>query len=150
MKKNWWKALSGILIGYSIYAGFVNEVPRLAILNETIRNIYFHVPMWFAMMALYTASLVTSIMYLSKFDLKNDRLAFVTAQTGLIFGLLGLSTGMIWAKYTWGSFWVNDVKLNGSAAAVLVYAAYFVLRGSVPDEMKKARLAAVYNIFALL
>jgi heme exporter protein C len=55
---------------------------------------------------------------------------------------------MLWAKYTWGAFWVNDTKLNGAAATMLVYAAYFLLRNSVQDEHKRAKLSAVYSIFA--
>ena len=47
-----WKLLGLALVGYSLYAGLMFEVPRLFILNETIRNLYFHVPMWFTMIAL--------------------------------------------------------------------------------------------------
>ncbi len=57
---------------------------------------------------------------------------------------------MIWAKFTWGAFWVNDPKLNGAAVGMLVYLAYIVLRGSVEEEDKRGRLAAVYNIFAFV
>lgn len=66
----------------------------------------------------------------------------------MVFGVLGILTGMIWAKYTWGAWWVNDVQLNGAAGTLLVYSAYFLLRGSLDDEQKRARLAAVYSIFA--
>lgn len=66
----------------------------------------------------------------------------------MVFGILGLLTGMVWAKYTWGAWWVNDVQLNGVAGTMLVYAAYFLLRGSMDDEQKRARISAVYNIFA--
>ncbi len=148
MLKNIWKAAAVLLVFYSIYAGLVNEVPRLAILNETIRNIYFHVPMWFTMMFLFGVSMVAGISYLHNFNLAADRVSEYAARTGLWFGMLGLITGMIWANYTWGTFWVSDTKLNGSAGTLLVYAAYLVLRGSVEEEHKKARLSAVYNIFA--
>jgi heme exporter protein C len=150
MKKHGWKAAGVVLVFYSLYAGLVNDVPRLAILNETIRNIYFHVPMWFTMMFLFGTSMVFSIRYLSKFDLRFDITADYAARTGLVFGFLGLITGMIWANYTWGTFWVSDTKLNGSAATMLVYGAYFVLRNSVEDDQKRARISAVYNIFAFV
>jgi heme exporter protein C len=55
---------------------------------------------------------------------------------------------MLWAKFTWGAFWTNDPKLNGSAITMLIYLAYFVLRGSIEDQEKKAQISAVYNIFA--
>ncbi len=77
-----------------------------------------------------------------------DVLAEESARIAMLFGTLGLLTGMVWAKYTWGAWWVNDVQLNGAAGTMLVYAAYFLLRGSMDDDQKKARISAVYNIFA--
>ena len=67
---------------------------------------------------------------------------------GLVFGILGMLTGMLWANYAWGSPWHGDPKQNGAAIALLVYLAYFVLRGSIENEEQKGRLSAVYNIFA--
>jgi heme exporter protein C len=66
----------------------------------------------------------------------------------LVLGILGIVTGMIWANYTWGTPWHGDPKQNGAAIALLVYLAYFVLRGSVQNDEQRARLSAVYNIFA--
>jgi heme exporter protein C len=148
MRKIWWKALAVILLIYSIIAGFLMDVPNLPILNETIRNLYFHVTMWFAMIIIMTVSVVYSIKYLGNFNRKNDHYALEAANTGMLFGVLGITTGMVWANFTWGAWWVNDPKLNGAAVTILIYTAYFVLRGSVDEEEKKARLAAVYNIFA--
>ncbi len=128
--------------------GFLGTVPAMPILHETIRNLYFHVTMWFAMMIMMLAGLVQSIFYLSKNKLYNDLLAEECARTGMMFGTAGLLTGMVWAKYTWGAYWVNDPQLNGAAATMLVYAAYFILRNAVTDDHKRARLAAVYSIFA--
>jgi len=122
----------------------------MPILHETIRNLYFHVTMWFAMMAVLCVSLYASIRYLGSFELKHDILAVESAKVGMVFGFLGIFTGMVWANYTWGAPWVNDAKLNGAAATMLVYAAYFLLRGSMEDPQKKARISAVYNIFALV
>jgi heme exporter protein C len=55
---------------------------------------------------------------------------------------------MIWAKFTWGAYWVNDPKLNGAAVTLLIYFAYLILRGSLEEEQKRAKVSAVYNIFA--
>lgn len=148
--KNWWKIVGVVLVLYSIVAGLLLDVPRLPILHETIRNLYFHVTMWFAMMAVFSASLYYSIRYLAGFDLKHDLLAVESARTGMLFGTLGILTGMVWANYTWGAPWVNDAKLNGAAGTMLVYSAYFLLRNSMEDEQKRARISAVYNIFALV
>jgi heme exporter protein C len=128
-------------------------VPRLFILNETIRNLYFHVPMWFTMVALMGVSLGYSIGSLRKpgiAALESDRKARLAAEVALVFASLGLFTGMIWARFTWGAYWTNDPKLNGTAVAMLIYLAYFVLRSSVEDPEKRARLAGTYNVFAFV
>jgi len=69
-------------------------------------------------------------------------------RVGVIFGLLGLLTGAIWAKHTWGAYWSWDVKQNTAAISVLVYLAYFVLKDSFEDYDQRARITSVYNIFA--
>jgi len=144
----WWKILGVFLVLYAIVGGLLIEVPRLPILNETIRNLYFHVTMWFSMIILLTASLVHSIQYLSSGSLERDTLATETASVGILLGLLGVITGSLWAKFTWGAYWVNDPKLNGAAITILIYLAYNILRGSLEDPKKRARISAVYNIFA--
>ena len=144
----WWKWLSIALLFYTVIMGFLVEVPRLPILHETIRNLFFHVTMWFAMIILMMASLVYGIRYLSTNNIDFDRKASETALVGIFLGILGLITGSIWAKNTWGAWWVNDAKLNGAAATMLVYFAYMILRGSMDDEHRRARIAAVYSIFA--
>ena len=127
------------------------DVPRLGILNETIRNLYFHVTMWFGMSILMFASWICSIGVLADGkNYKRDMYASELANTAVFMGVLGLVTGSIWAQYTWGAFWVNDPKLNGSAISMLVYVAYIILRGSIDEEQKRARIAAVYNIFAFV
>jgi heme exporter protein C len=128
--------------------GFLGHVPRLAILNETERNLYFHVPMWFGMTIILLASVINSVRYLRNPSPRLDILAHESAKTGILLGVLGLLTGSLWARYTWNTWWTTDVKLNGAAVTMLIYAAYLVLRGSVRDEQQRARLSAIYNIFA--
>jgi heme exporter protein C len=144
----WWKWLTVILLFYTLIRGLTIGVPRLTILHETIRNLFFHVTMWFSMILMMVLSMIQGIKYLQKNDLKADLKSEQYAVTGIVFGILGLITGSIWARYTWGAWWVDDAKLNGSAATMLVYAAYIILRGSMDDEHKRARIAAVYGIFA--
>lgn len=148
MKKSWWKILCVGLLVYTIIGGLLFSVPRLNIVNETIRALYFHVPMWFGMVILFLTSTVYSIKYIRKPSFENDLIAFEFAQAGLLLGILGIFTGMIWANYTWGSPWHGDPKQNGAAISLLVYLAYFILRGSVENTEQKARLSAAYNIFA--
>lgn len=122
--------------------------PYRNVIYETIRNTYFHVPMWFALMFMFMASVVYSILYLRKPERDLDRKAVAFTETGLLFGVLGLVTGMLWAHYAWGAAWSNDIKQLMTAVALLVYLAYFILRSSFDEPEKGARLAAVYNIFA--
>jgi heme exporter protein C len=147
-KQNWWKILGVVIIYYVIIYGFLIEVPRLAILNETIRNLFYHVALWFAMFILLIVSVIYSIKYLKNSSLETDSKASEFATMGVVFGLLGIATGSVWAKFTWGDWWVNDPKLNATTIALLIYLAYFVLRSSIEDGHQKARISAVYNIFA--
>jgi len=140
------------------FSGF--GFPFQIILFETIRNLMWHVPMWFTMFALMLFSVAYSILSLnamgqspggtSGFDkvLNYDQRARVYAATGLLFCTLGLITGSIWARFTWGAWWTNDPQLNGAMVVFIVYGAYFILRSSVQDDEKRARLAGIYNIFA--
>lgn len=148
MRKNWWKILAAVFVSASVVAGFMGPVPVLPILNETIRNVYFHVPMWFTMITLYLISVIYSIKYLNTGKMQYDTMAVEAVNTGVLFCFLGLLTGMQWANITWGEPWPNDPKLNGSAIATLMYLAYLVLRNALEEEQKRARISAVYNIFA--
>jgi heme exporter protein C len=155
VRKNWWKILSFIILIYTVVAGFLLDVPRLPILNETIRNLYFHVCMWMAMMVLFTCSVVHSILYLNKANHASDIKASSYATMGCLFGVLGYITGAEWVSVTWltdqgqsFSSVLKEPKLIGAAIALLIYGAYFVLRGSFIDMDKRSRVSAVYNIFA--
>ena len=148
MRKIWWKFLAAGLVLYTVIFGLIGEVPRQPILNETIRNVYFHVPMWFGMMALMISSLVYSIKYLRNGQIQDDVYAVEFANVAIVFGVLGFITGSIWGNYTWGDPLPKDPKIIAVEVGLLIYSAYFVLRGSFEDEQKKARLSAVYNIFA--
>jgi heme exporter protein C len=146
--KNGLKWLTVILLVYSCTAGLLLDVPRLSIVNETIRSLYFHVPMWFGMVVLFLASTIHAVRYLMKSNPDSDIRSVEFANVGTLYGVLGILTGMVWANYTWGSPWHGDPKQNGAAVALLVYLAYFVLRGSLQSEDQRARLSAAYNIFA--
>lgn len=137
------------------------KFPFLNILEETIRNLLYHVPMWFGMMTLLLVSMVYSVMQLRIQSTRHtinsnssaafynyDNKAKAFAGIGVLYGILGVTTGAIWAKHTWGEYWSWDVKQNTSAIALLIYIAYFILRSSFDDADKKARISSVYNIFA--
>lgn len=129
-------------------AAFFN-FPYKNSLYETERNLFFHVPMWFAMMVLFFISLFYSVKYLRSKSPLDDIRASRYINVGLVFALCGMLTGMIWARFTWGKFWVfEDPKLNGAAIVSLLYVGYVVLRGSIQEQNARARVSAVFNIFA--
>ncbi|MCF0073119.1 cytochrome c biogenesis protein [Dyadobacter sp. CY261] len=148
MRKIWWKILCVVIIFYVIIMGFIGPVPRLAIINESIRNTYFHVALWLAMTTLLFLSMIFSIRYLMKGNIKDDDIGSELAKSAIFFGILGCLTGSVWANYTWGDPWPNDPKLNGAAVGILIYLAYLLLRSSFEDEQRRARISSVYNIFA--
>lgn len=148
IKQYWWKILGAVIVFYTIIAGFLGNVPALPILHESIRMVYFHVPMWFAMLLLYLISVIYSIKYLNSGEMKDDFIAVESVNVGVLFCILGLVTGMLWANITWGDPWPNDPKLNSSAIASLMYLAYLVLRNALDEEQKRAKISAIYNIFA--
>ena len=135
-----------------ILGGFLLPIPKLNILEHTARNLYFHVPMWFTMLAAAGVSSYQSYRNLRTGRLIYDIRAEEASRLGIFFGVLGLVTGSIWARYTWyvGTpiWWNFDPKQTLAAIGVLIYGAYFVLRSTIDDPQTKARISAVYNLFA--
>ena len=98
----WWKLLTIALLLYTYIGGLLITVPDVGNLQHTIRNAFFHIPMWTTQFISLTISLVYSIKYLRKPKISNDIYAVEFAKTGIVFGILGLITGMEWANFTWG------------------------------------------------
>nr|MBI1228496.1 ABC transporter permease [Cytophagales bacterium] len=148
MKATWWKVLAVALLAYTLIAGLLADVPRLPILNETVRALYFHVSMWFSMVIMLTVGVVYSIKYLRNGRLEDDDMALEFTNGAILFGVIGIATGSLWAKFTWGAYWTNDPKLNAAAIGLLMYFAYLILRNSLTDIFQRAKISAVYSIFA--
>ena len=144
-----WKYVVAVGMTIVIAAGFLIHIPFIPILEQTARNIFFHVPMWMAMFALFIISFWYSIRYLNEPKPEFDIKASSAASVGVAFGICGLLTGSLWARFTWGSWWTfAEPKMNLAALAMMIYVAYFVLRSAFDDQEKRAKLSAVYNIFA--
>lgn len=121
--------------------------PNRNILYESIRNLLYHVPMWFSMMFLLGLSMVFAMKYLSSQDLKHDYYSEAFTKVAILNGILGCITGSIWARVTWQSWWpAEDPKLNGVAIGMLMYLAYLILRSSIRDNYQKARISSVYSV----
>src|SRR5215831_16640133 len=101
--KSWWKILCFVLLMYTCTVGFLVRVPVLDDrMQQSVRNLFFHVPMWFAMQTLFTVSVIYAVLYLRSQKPQYDYYALEFARTGVVFGILGLVTGAIWANYQWG------------------------------------------------
>lgn len=115
-------------------------------MGDTARIIYMHVPtQWMALLAL-TVNFCCSVAFLFKKDFDTDALAQAGAEVGLFLGILGLITGSIWAKPTWGTWWTWDPRLVTEAILVVIYMGYLAMRRFVEDPEKRASWAAVMGI----
>ena len=119
IRKGWWKLLAFVLLFFTSIYGFIVKVPKLDDrLEHSIRNMFFHVPMWFAMMIFLFVSVWYAAKFLRTTSPIDDFYSKAFAATGTLYGFLGLSTGAIWANYQWGSPWSGDPKQNGAAIAM--------------------------------
>ena len=168
MKKTWntlYKVLAVALLAYAIIYGLTASIPKIALMEQSSRILFFHVPMWFTVIVLMTISVVQSIRFLRMIDpdyqaasnpLLADAKAHEAARIGLLFSALGLITGSIWGRVTWKAhmeeslalYWTNDPILVCALISALIYMAYFLLRASFGEPEQRAKVAAVYNIFA--
>lgn len=148
MQWKWYKIVAIVAIIYVIIAGLLIDVPELPILYESIRNLFFHVPLWMSMTLIFLVSVYYSIKYLKTNDINYDRIASECVNVGIVFGILGFLTGMQWAKVTWRAWMPPDIKVYAAAVSMLIYLAYNILRSSIDNENTKGRVAAVFNIFA--
>lgn len=124
------------------------EFPYIRGLDESSRIIFFHVPMaWLSVVAFFM-SLYFGLKYLKTKDLINDLKSFAALQLGIIFCLLATFSGSVWAKFAWGSFWHWDPRETSIFILLLIYGALLALRSSLEDEEKRAKLSAIYSIFA--
>ena len=123
-------------------------LPDEAAQGAIYRIIFFHVPAaWTAFLGFFTA-LIASVVYLVKKDLRFDALAVSVTEVGLAFGAANLVTGMIWGRVIWGLWWTWDPRLTAMLVCWLLYAGYLMLRRAVEEPSQRARVSAVFSIFA--
>ena len=129
-------------------AGFLVDVPKVGNLYETIRNLFFHVPMSWTAVVAFLVSMVYGVKFLVKRNLDDDIASSSSASLGLMFCILATVTGSLWAKFNWGSFWNWDPRETSIFVLLLIYGAYFALRSALGEEEKRATLSAAYSIIA--
>lgn len=147
------RPMTAKLLGYLALGMFLIQ-PYLALvwapperfMGDTARIIYMHVPtQWMALLAL-TVNFACSVAFLFRKSFVTDALAQASAEIGLFLGTLGLITGSIWAKPTWGTWWTWDPRLVTEAILVVIYMGYLAMRRFVEDPEKRATWAAVMGI----
>ncbi len=145
----WWKLVLFVFMSIMIYFSFALPAPQQQI-GESSRIFYYHIPQALVCVVAFAMSMFYSIRYLQKKDITYDDKAVTAAKLGLIFCVLATVTGAMFAKVTWGMFWNWDPRQTSIFVLLLIYGAYFALRGAVEIEEKRAALSAVYSIFAFV
>lgn len=132
--------------------GVLGPIANLPILEHTARNLYFHVPMWFV---LYAGALVGAWhagRYLATGRTVHDVRSEAAWTVATAAGVVALVTGVVWARFTWYEgtdiWWNGDPRQTMVAVQLLISGAYFALRGQIERPRQRARLSAVYALFA--
>ncbi len=124
------------------------QLPDEADQGPVYRILFYHVPAWFTSGVAIMVSLAGSIMYLVRKDLWWDTLAVAATEVAVAFITVGLVTGSIWGRIAWGIWWTWDARLTSALVLWLLYFGYLVLRTSIEDPTSRARISAVFSIFA--
>jgi heme exporter protein C len=140
-------AFLAVMVG--LYLAFV-YAPADALQGDVQRIMYVHVPTaWVAFFAFFVV-FVSSLIYLWRRLPEADRLAYASAEVGVLFTALTLIDGSIWGKPTWGIWWTWDARLTTTAILFVMYVGYLMLRSFVEDPDRRARLAALVGIVAFI
>ncbi len=143
-----WKLVTALWLTVTITAAVAYPIELPAQLGQMTRNIFFHVPVDIATTVAFVVSLWASVQTLRTGSLDADLRAASAAQVGFLFCILALLTGSWWATFAWGAFWTADPRQISILVLLLIYGAYFALRSALDGAEKRARLSAVYNLFA--
>ena len=147
-KPNALKALDIISILVLLIAAYLALVyaPEEAVMGQVQRVFYFHVATaWTALMG-FVAAGVAGVAYLATRDEKWDIVEVAAIEISLVFFLITIMLGSIWARPIWNTWWTWDPRLTTAAVTALIYIAYFMLRQGIEDPGRRARFGAVYTI----
>ena len=137
------------LLGWNLYKIFM-VVPDEVNQGAIFRIIYIHLPTIFTGFLGFLIALGSSILYLSKGDMKYDALAAAVTEVALVFAAIVLVTGSIWARIIWGVWWAWEPRLTSMLICWLTYAGYLMLRRAIDEPAQRARLSAVVSIFGFV
>jgi heme exporter protein C len=118
--------------------------------GSLVRLFFVHVPSaWLSYLA-YGGTGLFGLLYLLTRQRRWDRLAMSSAEIGVLFTLATIVGGMLWAKPTWGAYWVWDARLTTTALSLVVYGGYLLIRSLIDDPERRARVAAVVGLVGTL
>lgn len=141
--------LAAIVLARNLYQIFL-VLPDDAEQGAIYRILYFHVPaLWAGMIAFFVACMA-SVAYLIRKDLVHDQLSVASVEVGLMFSIAGTVMGMFWARPVWGIWWTWDARLTSMFICILLYFGYLILRRAVPETRQRARMSAIFSIFAFV
>jgi heme exporter protein C len=140
---------SALLLAYNLYHIFL-VLPDEAMQGPIYRIIFFHVPAAITGMIGYFVALVLSILYLSSGNFRYDSLAASIVEVSVVFSVLNIVTGSIWARIIWGIWWTWDYRLTSALVCVLIFSGYLMLRRAIDEPTQRARLSAALAIFGCI
>ena len=124
--------------------------PMEAVMGQVQRVFYFHVAAgWVGMLGFLVAAIV-GVAYLRTANRKWDIVGVSAVEIGMVFALINIITGAIWARPIWNTWWTWDPRLTTATIMELIYAAYLLLRQGIDDPDRRARFGAVYAIIGFL
>lgn len=136
--------------GYDMTFGPVGEF-GLMTAPVAQKIFYFHMPSAWACYLAFGVTLVASALFLRTRDHRYDRVAYSSAELGIVFATIAITTGPVWAKQEWGVYWRwDDLKLVTTFVLWLVYIGYLSLRAAISEPSTKARVSAVYGILSFV
>ena len=140
-------ALAGLAAVYVLALRYTPIEARQGVAQKIF---YLHVPSaWCALMAFSLVG-IASALYLWLHDPRLDRFAAASAEVGVAFSAVMLTTGPIWAKPIWGTWWTWDARLTLTLFLFFLFIGYLALRASVHDPDERARFSAVVGILGML
>lgn len=124
--------------------------PLEAVMGYVQKVFYFHVSSaWVGMLSFIVAAVAGGV-YLKNGQRKWDITSYAAVEIGVLFAIIAIITGSIWARPIWNTWWTWDPRLTTTAIMTLVYVAYLMLRQGIDDPEKRARFGAVYVIIGAL
>ena len=140
---------AALLLAYNLHQMFLT-LPDEAMQGAIYRILFFHAPAAIVGMIGYFVALVFSILYLSSGKFRYDSLAASIVEVSLVFSVVNIVTGSIWARIIWGIWWTWDYRLTSALVCVLIFAGYLMLRRAIEEPTQRARLSAALCIFGCI